>query len=241
MNGLKNLNAKQFTWISLFVLLSACAVWGWTELQKPTTFPIATIKITSSYAHITREALQRTIEPYVNTGFFAVSFSRLRQQLLERPWVKQVSLSRVWPDTVIIRVQEQQAVARWNQDGLFNSQGDLFFPNTSTILQDLPQLSGPPSESKQIYDTYLQIQQNLDRIGRSIKQMQLTSRHAWRLKLDNQMQIYLGRKNTISRIHNFVTVYNTVFGSQGANASTVDLRYPNGMAVQWNNDNNKRI
>jgi cell division protein FtsQ len=66
--------------------------------------------------------------------------------------------------------------------------------------------------------------------------LNLSSRYAWTVKLDNGMSVALGREQDHAtlktRVERLVSVYNQLTGliPNGA-IDTIDMRYPNGMAL----------
>jgi len=68
------------------------------------------------------------------------------------------------------------------------------------------------------------------------QELLLSSRYAWTVKLDNGMSVELGReqdKNTVkARVQRLVGVYpQLVARLQEGRIDTIDMRYPNGLAL----------
>jgi len=221
------------------IIVLLLVIGSWFKLRDPQSFPITTVRIEGNLQHVDRDALRQVTEPYVNSGFFSVDVTRLKQQLLDIPWIVRVSITRLWPQTLVVNVIEQQPVARWNQDQLINAQGQLFSPQSQSFPEGIPQLQGPPGLQDMVLQIYGQMSDILHHLGLQISSLQLTERRAWRLRLDNGMELFLGRVNAFERLQRFVSVYNQVFGSRGTDVASVDLRYTNGMAVRWKQDNKR--
>jgi len=93
--------------------------------------------------------------------------------------------------------------------------------------------------------TYRRYQAALAPLGMTIDELRLSPRRAWRVRLDNGMQLALGRMQTDKRLARFVALYPRLFGPQpakdGQAAATppiplmVDLRYTDGFAVRMPN------
>ena len=226
---------RQLFKLSLLLLVGIALVWLWIKLHNPSILPIKSVKFESSYQHITSQQLASRIQSDVDSGFFAVNVSQLRQHLLELPWVKRVNVSRVWPDTLVIRVTEQQAFARWGERQLISVEGYVFSPDEATIPSGLPALNGPRSQLKQVIEHYKRMEQLLASSNLHIVQLDLTQRHAWKVTLNNGMTVMLGRVQPIPRIQRFVKFYNKVIVTADKKADLVDLRYPNGLTVHWLN------
>ena len=47
----------------------------------------------------------------------------------------------------------------------------------------------------------------------------------------------MGHKDVLTRINHFVKVYSQVIGKRSNEIAYVDLRYPNGLAIGWKQQN----
>jgi len=225
---------RLFLSASLFVLLVALLLWGWHTVYLPETFPIQSIKIEGSFNYVTRHAIEQAVLPAVIThGFFNVDVVALKDRLLTLPWLAGVSVSRVWPDKLVVRVSEQRAVARWGDDSLLNAKAEIFKPLAETLPEGLPLLLGPPGQQDELLAMHQKMGEILSPLGLAILQLDLSARHAWCLILNNGMMILLGRGQPVERLQRFVSVYNRIFATQNKQADRVDLRYDNGLAVHW--------
>lgn len=220
----------RITWL---VLLLSVLVWSWLKLTAPSTLPIRRVKITGVYQHIDRQALQNTVVPLLNQGFFGIDVSAIQERLQQLAWVNQVDIKRVWPDSLVIHVTEQKALARWNDGALLNPQGDVFTPGKYSVDPALPHLWGPVHQQGLALQTYLQLRNVLQPLGVDIRELELTPRQAWRLVLNNSMTVLLGQEQMQERLLRFVKIYPRVVGDHAADIAYVDLRYPHGMAVNW--------
>ncbi|MBS0359345.1 MAG: cell division protein FtsQ/DivIB [Proteobacteria bacterium] len=221
--------------LSLLVLVVVTFAWVWQVLHKPDTLPIRTVRVLGAHSPTAQVALQGVIKKFVKTGFFAVDIVALQSSLIELGWVATVSISRVWPDTLVIRVTEQKPVARWGATGLLNDEGKFFKALTTAQLSaELPFLEGPPGTEKEVLDQFRTMDRQVSQIGLHIVALYLSPRRAWSMRLNNGMYLLLGQKSVSERLERFVMVYNGIFGSKGSETKQIDLRYPNGIAVRWN-------
>lgn len=220
----------RITWL---ILLFSLLFWSWLKLTAPGTLPIRTVKITGIYQHIDRKALQKAVLPLVRQGFFGTDVSTLQERISQLAWVNQVDIKRLWPDSLVIHVSEQKAIAKWNENDLLNPQGDVFAPGKWDISADLPHLWGPVQQQGLALHTYLQLRNVLSPLGIGIRELELTPRQAWRLVLNNGMTVFLGREQVQERLLRFVKVYPHVVGNRVADIAYIDLRYPHGVAVNW--------
>ena len=196
-------------------------------------FPINTVKISASYQHITRQQLESVLSTHLSAGFFALSTTALRADLLALPWSQDVDVERVWPDTVNITLVENVPVAVWNGE-LMTEEGGVFHPGKETdAATGLPKLTGPARQQQDVLQMYEKLSKLLSMYGLNAGSLQLRENQAWELSLTNGILLRLGKRDLESRVRRFCRAYPAVFASKPEQLSSVDLRYARGMAVQW--------
>ena len=231
-----NKNAKILLNTLFLLLFLGGVAWFGTAIYHASQLPIQRVKIEGNFTHLTDTEITQAVLPFVQAGFFAIDVSQLKQRLLELPWVKHVSVLRVWPDMVIIHLTEQKAVAHWLDTHLLNADGDVFDIAGKSLAINLPYLSGQNGQATEILEQYHRMNDMLHQLGLHIKSLDLSKRQAWTIDLDNGMKLKLGRIQPMQALNRFINAYDVIFGSRGSAAEEVDLRYPNGMAVRWNKE-----
>lgn len=207
---------------------------GWFYIIDPATLPIKRVKIVGSFTHIKREPLQSLLRPYLKTSFLTADFAELKRCVLEMPWVQEVRVERIWPDTVIVHISEQQAIARWGNNELLAVSGALFRPPLETFPKDLPVLQGgnfdQPVETLQ---TYRQMLLLLAPLHESIVSLDGSDQDTWCLTTTRGTRLLLSKMAAPGQLYRFIRVYGSVLGEGGRIPNSVDLRYPNGFSVKW--------
>lgn len=230
---------KNFFWLkkavllALLVSLSVSFLWGYNKLTSPETFPVAKVEVIDPAQHVPEETIKSLILPLVREGFFGVSVTEIRNRLQALPWISHVVVSRRWPNTVIIQIDEQQPVARWNENGVLVSSGGVFYPDDGYFPPNLPVLKGPTGNELTILSSYQEFQTELATAGLTIKELDESSREAFDIYLTNGIHLLLGKEDAKERLHRFVDVYTEVFAGRESKVQYVDMRYNNGMAVKW--------
>lgn len=216
------------------VIIIAAISWSFFVLKNPEKFPFRTISVVMTENHHVDPALiKKIVRENVRGGFFSLQVNQLRQALLEIPWVYEVSFRRIWPDRLVIDMEEQKAVARWGNDALLNAQGDIFKPPIHSIPQQLPLLTGPPDSQQEVWQCWQQLNQIVQPLGVHITAMSLNARHAWQLTINDRLQVMLGRESINQRMAHLVDIYPKVISDRQDEVERIDLRYPNGVAIQW--------
>lgn len=217
----------------LLALLVGAGAWGSQRLLDPQQFPLRTVRIESQLQHVAQETIRETVQPHVEAGFLGVDVDAVRDGLEALPWIERATVRRAWPDKLVIRVTEQQTLARWGNDGVLNMRGEVFRPQMEEALNRLPLLRGPGESNRAVAEQYVAMQGMLKPLGLTITHMSLNERRALSLRLDNGLHLGLGRADTDLRLLRFVRVYPRVIEPRMAAIDSIDLRYTNGFAVRW--------
>ncbi len=226
---------KRFFIILFALIILIAGSWVWLKIEGPYIFPVKIVKINGANKVDQQQDIKQALLPMVTEGFLAVNVNAIKQRLLTLPWIAQAEVKRIWPDTLIIGIKQQVAVARWNDQQFVNQDGKVFSAITNEDASQLPQLFGPDGLSPIALERLQQFDQILKPLGLSVLTMKLTARRAWNIKLNNGMILYLGRVNIVARLQKFENVYPRVFANHEQQVDYVDLRYTNGFAVRWKN------
>lgn len=206
---------------------------GAVYLLEPTTLPVRTVRIESPLTHVTQQQLRELISAHVQQGFLKLDMDAIQHDVEALPWVYQASVRRSWPDKLVVRIEEQQAVARWGGKGLVNRHGDVFQPQDVADWSQLPLLRGPEGTEATVVKQYQEVLEMLTPLGLKVSHLTMNERRAWSLRLSNGLQVVLGRNETHMRLLRFVRVYADVLMPRLKAIDSVDLRYTNGFAVRW--------
>jgi cell division protein FtsQ len=224
---------RSVTGLLLLALMGAALVQGVHWLQDPYRFPLRVVKIGSQLHRLEKNDLQRAIAPYLHGGFFTVDVTGIHDAVAALPWVYRATVQRDWPDRMIVTFVEQEPVARWGKDALLNRHGEIFLPRHIPGDLALPLLSGPQGHERTVLAQYRECTQALSPLGLQVTRVELNERRAWRISLNNDVQVELGRADTALRLARFVRAFPEVFAGHLDQLKSVDLRYSNGFSVYW--------
>ena len=220
------------------LLFSGLLVWFGSYLLDPGTLPIRQVRIEGKFRNLSTNTLQELVQVRVIGGFFNINVSAIRDTLLTEPWVKDVSVHRVWPDSLQVYVTEQDATAIWKDSALLNKSGILFTPDKTSFPKNLPVLDGPEGTQTLVMNKYLYLKSKLDTIDLKISILKLNDRRAWVFETENGLKVKLGRKDFDERVARFVDLVSISLGNKIQSAELIDMRYPNGFAVGWRHNLN---
>jgi cell division protein FtsQ len=206
-----------------------------TIIADPQFFPINSLKIEASYQYLSREKIQEIIAPYLAQSFLVFSERKLKNDFKKNPWVENIEIQKVWPDHVIVQIKERFPVAVWN-NMLLSEKGDLFKIDKMDLFADLPRFYGPQHQQTDVLHIYEKLSKLLLAQGLVIEKLRLRDNQAWEMILNNGVLIRLGKRDMEERISRFCKVYPKLFAATFDRVSSIDLRYSNGIAVNWKRD-----
>jgi cell division protein FtsQ len=195
--------------------------------------PIAHISVEGDLSYANQQAVQRRIEPYASASFFSVDLLSMRHELETMPWIASAQVRRVWPDQLVVRLEEQLPIARWGDEALLNNQGEAFAPQELRNYQHLPQLYGPKRAQQRVMQQYQVLSQMLRPMGFTIASLELRERGSWFISTGQGIELLLGRDHVVEKMRRFTAIYDKALKEQQTNIARIDLRYANGLAVAW--------
>lgn len=198
--------------------------------------PITTVAVAGRFQRVAPLDVERAVhDSAAGRGLVSVNLARVRAAVQALPWVDTVSVQRNWPRGLTVTIGEQVAAARWNENGLLNTRGELFATDATHIPPELPRLSGPDGTQASVVQRYFAMRDRLLEMGMRITAVRLDARGAWQLDLDNGVSVRLGRQQLDERFNTFVATAARIVALRAADIAYVDMRYANGFAIGWRN------
>ena len=220
--------------LGITILFIICSL-GWKEVKKQgmNWLHIKYVRVEGTFQHIAKIKIKQVLKGQMNNGLYNANLQNIQQSVVQLPWVKNVKIKRVWPDTINIRINEQAPIARWSSTDLINKDGDLFRPTDINRFDHLPMISGHTGNKKKL----LQIMDDLIIVlkGKKMKltEFRVSDRRAWYLTLQRGIELKLGRNEPFKKLQLFLKTLPLLGEEQIKKITVVDLRYPNGYAVTW--------
>lgn len=212
--------------------LSVLAGYGVVQAyRKVNAQKIETVQIEGMLQYVSGDDIKAAVSRFASASLVAIDLDLLKAELERQPWISQVTVRREWPDRLVIKVEEEQAIARWNEVHLLNQQGQIFSPESALDQLQLPRLTGPEQSEQTVMLQYLQFNQLLYPLGVRIRDLALNDRGAWTMTLTNGAQVRLGRDQVLDRLRRLVVFLESDYGKEAVNIGSIDLRYRNGIAV----------
>lgn len=130
---------------ALLVLCAGAGLYGavFYATHLPGWFPLQTVRLSAVPQRVEAAEVLRVVRNEARGNFFTVDIDRLRQSLGNLPWVRSASIRREFPHGLVLQLEEDQALARWNNVALVNRQGEIFAAENERVM---PQAAPRPDE-----------------------------------------------------------------------------------------------
>lgn len=240
-HDIRSLNATASGLMAVTVVASIAAGVWWIS-QRP-MFTLKTVRVESLYdmdlKHVSELTVRNSVAGKITGNFFTANLEQVRTTFEAVPWVRRATVRREWPNQLIVDVEEHEPLGTWGEDGrLLSVKGEVFTANLAEADDEhpLPGFDGPEGSEKDVLAKFAELRTLFAPVKLVPETLSLSNRYAWTVGLDTGMTVALGReqnKNTLKeRVGRLVAVYpQLVSRLQDGGIETIDMRYPNGLAL----------
>jgi len=234
--------------VLLAIALASIAWAAWTGVTRWPGFTLRAIRIEGDVGHASAAAIRGAFNtasmPQLAGNFFSIDLAAARRAFETVPWVRRAAVQRVWPDRLVVRIEEHRAAAWWqgeDSDGrgderLVNDRGEVFEVNPGDVEDDgLPVLRGPDGTAATALAMQRRLAAELRPLGSTLESLALSSRGSWSVKLESGARIELGRGDeaqVAERTRVFVATAGTLVARYGRPIAAADLRHADGYALR---------
>ena len=228
-----------------FVLIVCIGVLVWLS-QRP-VFALRQVVIEpvagETLKHINKPVVKQQVLETVQGNFFSVRLEEVKRGFESMPWVRHANVRRVWPNGLIVSIEEQKPFGIWggiDSHTLMNTHGELFAGRVSDVSDGivLIDVSGPEDSSKEVMRLYEKANAWFKPWNTEVKTLTLSDRYAWHVKLSNGMKVEFGRDEensdktlTEDRVARLFKYWPQIQEKWANRVDAIDLRYANGFAV----------
>ncbi|MDD1633434.1 MAG: cell division protein FtsQ/DivIB [Methylococcaceae bacterium] len=200
---------------------------------KSASLPIKYVRTEGVFQYLSKNEIKIILQPLVITGFFDADMQAIHTAVSTLPWVDTVTVKRIWPDAIDIKIREKKPYARWGKNSLITERGVIFTPKNIEQFQNLSVVTGPEFQQVKVLEIMKGIKTALADQSMELAEFSVNDRWAWKIKLANGMEILLGRNEQLKKLQRFLKTLAVLRQEQVDAMAIVDLRYPNGYAVSW--------
>jgi cell division protein FtsQ len=231
----KGFAEKIFDNLSKVITLMLCCflLYGSFLAYKHLDKPITKVTIEGEFRQLDHRELEALVNGQIQGGFISIDLTKLQKVLQQHPWVSRVGIQRQWPSQLQINVVEEVPMARWNEDAFLNRFGDKLTIDDNSHLASLPLLNAEFGSSSEVMKQYQRLAQLLLPTGLKLSKLNRNGLGGWYIETSKGIRLIIGRNQVGEKIRRLVLVWESDLYKRSDSIETIDLRYPNGVAVAW--------
>lgn len=203
--------------------------------------PVRYVRLEGTVQNVDPTELARVLAPLLEPAYPWVDLDALERAAGSCRWVGDADVSRAWPDTLVVRIEELKPFARRGDGGFLSEQGVRFQGAGDAAFAHLPLVSGPEGLERQMLTLLKAMNQRLAAQGKRVVELYLSERRAWSFRLDDGLIVHLGRQDPARAFTRFLRVTQLLGPERMQAIQRVDLRYPNGFAVGMKPDGELKL
>ncbi|AOA59657.1 cell division protein FtsQ/DivIB [Acinetobacter larvae] len=196
---------------------------------------VANLQVVGTNSEVEQKQLTAYLTPSIQSNYFTSDLEQIRDKTLQVSWVERVVVSRAWPNEIRVRVVPKHPIARWGTGRLLSDSGVVYTEATTLDHSHLPMLHGPLTQSKVMMRRYNEITPLFSPIGLSLKDLYLTDRMTWFMQFNSGLRVIVDQDQTMSKLQRLSHLAQTDLKPVWSQIAAIDLRYRNGLAIQWKN------
>jgi cell division protein FtsQ len=222
-------------WLLLIIAFFVLAVGIFGLYKVITDARVAELAVVGTRSDTETAKVMQHVAPVMKNNYFTADLETIRDRALELGWVDRVVVSRAWPNAIRVRVVPRHAIARWGTGRLLSDSGVVFSEEVAKDNHKLPLLHGPMHQSEMMMRRYNEINQLFLPIDLRLKELYLTDRMTWFMQFDSGLRVIVDQDQTMSKLQRLSHLAQSDLKPVWSQISAIDLRYRNGLAIQWKN------
>jgi len=152
--------------------------------------------------------------------------------LRDLSWPRTVSVRRIWPDRLDVNVTKVTLIARWREDEYLTSTGSVVkVPEPVWKLPLLDCAMATPLEAMEMFGLLREIAAGESLVLTELSQNRIGE---WQIRFAEQLTVNLGAEKVVERMRRFAWAYRNATRINPVSIAYVDTRYPNGVAIRFN-------
>ena len=189
-------------------------------------FKIENILITGT-RNLSNNYIKDIIEIYKDGSIFNIDLSSIYNKIIQNSWVKEVSVERVLPNIIKIKILENQPIAIWQNkknNKLITANGDIIFDgNVNDFKNDFPIIKG--NKSKENISSILEILETNQNFYENIWSLTFINERRWDLHFNQGLVVRLPSKDIKKAWEKIIKLQKT-YNILNLKLTEIDLRNP---------------
>ena len=189
-------------------------------------FKIENVLITGT-RNLSNNYIKDIIEIYKDGSIFNIDLSSIYNKIKQNSWVKEVSIERVLPNIIKIKILENQPIAIWQNkknNKLITANGDIIFDgNVNDFKNDFPIIKG--NKSKENISSILEILETNQNFYENIWSLTFINERRWDLHFNQGLVVRLPSKD-IKKAWEKIIKLQKNYNVLNLKLTEIDLRNP---------------
>ena len=145
--------------------------------------------------HVSAPQIHAAVAEALNGTVLSADLVQVHRSLQAIPWIRSVTIRRIWPNRLLVRLEEQRAVAVWPNGRLVNDAGESFAALAADHEENcrLIPLAGPAGSERLVLDRARLLAQWIAPTQRHLQRLTLSEQYAWTAELTGGLVLELGR------------------------------------------------
>lgn len=222
--------------VVIVALLIGIAVVGYNLYQSVLSqnlFPLKRVVIREPLHYGDMHEVSEIIRNHQQRDLMHMDIAVLAEEMQQLDWIAKASVYKRWPDTVEMDLVERVPVVRWGEKAFLDADGAAFTIPDNDKLRHLFTVHGPDGYEKQVLGYYQLIAPWLSKQRIAIQELYLDQRLVWHARLENGLDVILGRDQLNERLKKLIVVNDKVIEPYARYIDGIDLRYHDGFSVRW--------
>ncbi len=209
-------------------LLLIAVVIGGVMLEK-----IERVEVTGYHPHVDLKTLRMQLKEIDNKSWWLLDEEALSDELSELAWVREVTVNKRWPKSVLITLQEHEPILRWKGNYLISKTGQWFIPNNEELSEwaHLPKVESSTQSLNLLLPILYQAKEAFDKNNIELESLKITPWKTIEFTLKSGSQIVFDEKDILKKINEIMIFIKLNPDYDGKSIKRIDLRYNNGFSI----------
>jgi len=216
--------ARALSACAAITVVAALGLGGWQGYRYLASRPVRHVAFEGDAARVAPADLRALAESVKGT----TSMEEMRARARQVPWVRDASVRRDFPDGVRIRLDAYDAVARWGDDAVLSSRGEIFH---APLAAALIRVRAPDAMALPVARQLAEVQAAVQPMASPISEITVNARGAWHVAMASGLVVEVGRADVAARLARFAAAWPQL-AAAGTRTVHADLRYANGFALR---------
>ncbi len=188
-----------------------------------------TVTVTNQTRWLDKVQLKQNILQRMDNRWLTLSIQDIKYAAERIDWVDKVEVKRVWPSRLELKINEQKPLACWNGMALTNREKLI-------AMKKCPGQWVKVDAQKQFIARFVALQDKLQQLAQQfnllVRQVNINDRGTWVLTTNKKLQLIARDRDIQQSLQLWLDVLKQKPFPDLEQIKKIDLRYPNGFAVQ---------